>query len=63
MHFKKKRIMNILGRWKKRQELRPFGKIKDAFKRIVVTGDFIPVLYNEDGILMVNIYDFLLDLW
>lgn len=55
--------MNILGRWKKRQELRPFGKIKDAFKRIVVTGDFIPVLYNEDGILMVNIYDFLLDLW
>ena len=46
---------------KRIQEIRPFNKIKDAFKRIVITGDMTPVHYDENGILMVNIYDFLLD--
>lgn len=46
---------------KRIQETRPFGKIKDAFKRIVVTGDMVPTHYDENGILMVNIYDFLLN--
>ena len=46
---------------KRNQETRPFGKIKDSFKRIVITGDIISPHYDEDGILMVNIYDFLLD--
>lgn len=46
---------------KRMQETRPFGKIKDAFKRIVITGDMIPVHYDENGILLINIYDFLLD--
>ncbi len=40
---------------------RPFTKIKDAFKRIVITGDMISPHYEEDGILLVNIYDFLLN--
>lgn len=40
---------------------RPFTKIKDAFKRIVITGDMISPHYDEDGILLVNIYDFLLN--
>jgi len=46
---------------KRFQETRPFGKVKDSFKRIVVTGDMISPHYDEAGILMVNIYDFLLD--
>ena len=46
---------------KRRQEIRPFGKIKDAFKKIVITGDMIKPHYDENGIFMVNICDFLLD--
>ena len=46
---------------KRVQEMRPFGKVKDSFKRIVITGDLIPPHYDEEGILMINVYDFLLD--
>ena len=44
-----------------RQETRPFKKIEDSFKKIVVTHDMVPAHYNDDGVLTVNIYDFLLD--
>lgn len=43
------------------QEIRPFKRIEDSFKKIVVTKDIVPRHYDENGILMVNIYDFLLD--
>lgn len=46
---------------KRVQEIRPFRKIDDSFKKIVVTGDIIPAHYDEQGILMMNIYDFLLN--
>ena len=46
---------------KREQEVRPFRNIKDTFKRIVITGDIIMPYYDESGVLMVNIYDFLLD--
>ena len=46
---------------KRTQETRPFRKIDDSFKKIVVTKDIIPPHYDEYGILTVNIYDFLLD--
>lgn len=45
---------------KRNQELRPFGKIEDSFKKIVITGDMTPTYYNNDGILFMNIFDFLL---
>lgn len=45
---------------KRMQEIRPFKKIDDSFKKIVITGDFSPTFYNDDGILFMNIYDFLL---
>lgn len=45
---------------KKNQEIRPFGKIDDSFKKIVITGDMSPTFYNDDGILFMNIFDFLL---
>ena len=46
---------------KTEQEVRPFLKINDSFKKIVVTSDTPKPFYNEDGILFVNIYDFLLN--
>lgn len=46
---------------KRTQEIRPFRKIDDSFKKIVVTKDIVIPHYDEYGILTVNIYDFLLD--
>ncbi|MDD7219384.1 MAG: DUF4143 domain-containing protein [Clostridia bacterium] len=46
---------------KRVQEIRPFRKIDDSFKKIVITRDIVPPHYDEFGILTVNIYDFLLD--
>ena len=46
---------------KRTQEIRPFRKIDDSFKKIVVTKDIVQPHYDEYGILTVNIYDFLLD--
>lgn len=46
---------------KRTQEIRPFRKIDDSFKKIVVTKDIIAPYYDEYGILTMNIYDFLLN--
>ena len=46
---------------KRTQEIRPFKKINDSFKKIVITKDIVPSYYDENGILTMNIYDFLLD--
>ncbi len=43
------------------QETRPLKKIDDSFKKIVVTGDLTPKHYDENGILFMNIFDFLLN--
>lgn len=43
------------------QEIRPFRKIDDSFKKIIITKDIVPKHYDEHGILTLNIYDFLLD--
>ena len=45
---------------KRAQETRPFRKIDDSFKKIIVTKDPVPSSYDEHGILTVNVYDFLL---
>ena len=45
---------------KREQEIRPFRKIDDSFKKIVITRDIVPTFYDDYGILTVNIYDFLL---
>ena len=44
------------------QEIRPFRRIDDSFKKIVITKDIVQPHYDEYGILTINIYDFLLDL-
>lgn len=35
-------------------------KIDDSFKKIVITGDMSSTYYNDDGVLFMNIFDFLL---
>ena len=45
---------------KRNQEIRPFTKIGDSFKKIAITGDMSPTYYNDEGILFMNIFDFLL---
>ena len=46
---------------KRIQEIRPFRKIDDSFKKIVITKDIVQPYYDDYGILTVNVYDFLLD--
>ena len=48
------------GAEKQEQELRPLRKIGDSFKKLIVTGDILPLHYNDDGILVMSVYDFLL---
>ena len=46
---------------KQKQEIRPFKNIDDSFKKIIVTKDILLPYYDENGVLIVSIYDFLLD--
>ena len=43
------------------EEIRPFLKINDSFKKIVITSDIPKPFYNDQGILIMNVYDFLLN--
>lgn len=46
---------------KRFQEISPFRKVNDSFKKIIITKDIVQPYYDEYGILTVNIYDFLLN--
>ena len=46
---------------KKVQEFRPLKNTNDFFKKIVVTRDGAKLWQNEDGITIMNIYEFLLN--
>ncbi len=46
---------------KRAQETRSFRKIEDSFKKIIVTRDTTRPWYDDNGILTVNVCDFLLD--
>lgn len=46
---------------KMEQEQRSLVKIDDSFKKIIVTKDTPAPTYNEAGILVMNVYDFLLN--
>lgn len=54
-------VYSIPDEDKRTQEIRPFRKIDDSFKKIVITKDIVPMHYDDYGILTINIYDFLLD--
>ncbi|MGN0363237.1 MAG: ATP-binding protein [Bilifractor sp.] len=46
---------------KERMELRPLRAVKDSFKKIVVSKSYGKSWNDEDGILRINLIDFLLD--
>lgn len=46
---------------KAQQEERSLKKVDDSFKKVIITKEGFAPHYNEDGILMMNVYDFLLD--
>ena len=46
---------------KKKQELRPFLKMNDGFRKIVLVGDNVPPHVNEKGVLIMNVIDFMKD--
>jgi len=43
------------------QEQKSLLNINDSFKKIIIVKDIINAHYNEDGILLISIYDFLLN--
>ncbi len=43
------------------QEQRPLINTGDGFKKIIITKDALAPLYNENGILVMNVFDFLLN--
>lgn len=45
---------------KVRQEEMSLRNIDDSFKKIIIIGEYTPVLHNESGITIISIFDFLL---
>lgn len=45
---------------KVKQEEASLRQINDSFKKIIILGEYTPVLHNESGITIISIYDFLL---
>lgn len=45
---------------KVKQEEASLTNIDDSFKKIIILGEYTPVLHNESGITIISIYDFLL---
>ena len=52
---------NMPNEEKKNQEERPLLKIDDSFKKIIIVKDYIKRTRNENGIITMSIFDFLLD--
>ena len=46
---------------KMRQELASLQRINDSFIKYVITGDRIKKYQNDDGIVLMDVFDFLLD--
>ena len=46
---------------KREQELQSLKRIDDSFPKIVIVGDHSPRYQNEDGIMFMDVYDFLMD--
>lgn len=52
---------SILDREKMEQESNSLLRIDDSFKKIIVVKDLPAPTYTEDGILVISVYDFLLN--
>lgn len=53
---------NMTNEEKIYQEERPLLKTNDNFKKIIIVKDYIKRTRNENGIIIISIFDFLLDL-
>lgn len=53
--------LNMSTREKHAQEIRPFLKINDSFKKIIIVKDYIASYQDDNGIIIMNVIDFLLD--
>ena len=51
----------LLTEEKQEQEFNSLRRIKDNFQKIVIMGGLQPTYKNNDGILILNIYDFLMN--
>lgn len=47
------------GSEKEEQELGPFLKMNDGFRKPVLVGDDVPIHVNEKGIVIMNVIDFM----
>ncbi len=52
---------NLDTKEKMKQEIRPLVNVNDFFKKIIIVKDDIVKYQNEQGIIIMGIYDFLLD--
>jgi predicted AAA+ superfamily ATPase len=52
--------LNMFSDEKRKQEIRPFLKVGDSFKKIVIVKDYISYRLDENGIMTIGIFDFLL---
>ena len=46
---------------KRNQEQRPLIKINDSFRKIIISGEHKGKFYNDEGVLRIGVFDFLLD--
>lgn len=46
---------------KRQQEIKPLTKTDDSFRKIIVTRDVVPMHFDENGIQIINLFDFLLN--
>jgi len=53
--------LNLDTNEKIEQEMRPLINVNDFFKKIIIVKDDIVKYQNEKGIIIMGIYDFLLD--
>ena len=53
--------LNMIDEAKAKQEERSLLKINDAFKKIIIVKDYIKKTRTENGVVIMNIFDFLLD--
>ncbi len=51
----------MLDEQKTQQELRPLLSVKDMFRKVVITKTATRPWLDENGILRLGIYDFLMD--
>ena len=45
----------------KKRETRPFLKINDSFKKVIVTDDTVSKRMDDNGIMIIGLTEFLMD--